>query len=93
MSFPCTQCGLCCKNITNVIGLEDFQQGDGVCIHYSSINGCEIYRDRPLVCRVEEGYKAFFSTMSKEVFYQRNAEICNQLQEQAEMNVFYRVRL
>jgi hypothetical protein len=93
MSFPCTKCGLCCKNITNVVGLEDFHQGDGVCIYYHSSGECLIYQDRPLICRVEEGYNAFFSYFEKEVFYQKNAEICNQLQEQAGMNVFYRVRL
>ncbi|WQX39868.1 hypothetical protein KVM16_03685 [Helicobacter pylori] len=29
--FPCTSCGLCCRNIARIIELIGFDAGNGVC--------------------------------------------------------------
>ena len=94
MTFPCTRCGLCCLNIQKIEALKDFNQGDGQCIHYDSTDGCLIYRDRPLICRIESMYQKYFTgLMSKKVFYEENAKVCNALQEQINFPLHYRVRM
>ena len=46
--FPCTGCGLCCQNITNIEELKEYDLGNGVCKYFDSIsNKCKIYDDRP----------------------------------------------
>jgi Fe-S-cluster containining protein len=71
-----------------------FHEGDGICRHYNPDIGCDIYQSRPLVCRIDEGYIELFS---KEVplliYYQKNAEICNELQASAGLNEQYRVEI
>lgn len=94
MSFPCTQCGLCCQNIGNVEMLREYHSGDGVCFHFQEELGCMIYENRPMACRVDEGYKVFFrSWMSREDYYHGNAEMCNKLQEAEGLPDAWRVRL
>ncbi|WQU08283.1 hypothetical protein KVC75_05640 [Helicobacter pylori] len=42
--FPCTSCGLCCKNITGIIELIGFDAGNGVCKFLDlETNLCKIY--------------------------------------------------
>ena len=94
MSFPCTQCGQCCKNIKDIVQLADYHTGSGICVHYEDGIGCNIYNTRPDVCRIDEGYKNFFSDkIGLSDYYQKNAEVCNQLQEAAGVNKQYRVIL
>ena len=83
MIFPCTKCGLCCQNISSIPELKDYDLGTGICKYFDSItNGCEIYENRPLICRVDKmfdlKYHKFFS---KNEFYILNAKVCNELQE------------
>ena len=93
--FPCTSCGLCCQNITNVIELNDFDRGNGVCKYLNLIsNQCEIYDDRPDICRVDKMYKKEYSHVyTKEAFYIENAKVCNTLQEQYKVDSKYRVTI
>ena len=94
MSFPCTQCGQCCKHIGKLKALEQFHLGDGRCIYYEESVGCKIYSTRPDVCRIDEGYTLFFSdVISHQEFYQKNAEICNQLQIENGIDKQFRVEL
>jgi Fe-S-cluster containining protein len=94
MSFPCTRCGLCCQNIDKVEILKEYHRGNGVCIYYKPNFGCTIYENRPLVCRIDEGYVVFASDqLSLEDYYYANAEVCNQLQEAANLSVEWRVKL
>ncbi len=51
MSFPCTKCGLCCKHIDKVKQLSDYHTGDGICIYYDPKIGCQIYPNRPYICK------------------------------------------
>ena len=94
MTFPCTQCGLCCKNIDKVPQLDGYHAGDGICFHYNENVGCTIYANRPDVCRVDEGYQKFFSLlMTKQDYYIKNAQICNQMQTASNLDEKYRVVL
>lgn len=92
MSFPCTACGLCCKNINGIKALEHFNQ-NGICINLNTDNTCKIYNTRPLVCRVDDMYKTCYSHMNKTDFYNANIQICNTLQEKANLDKRYRIKL
>ena len=83
-SFDCTKCGACCRSIAHIAELKDFDSGDGVCKYLDfATNECKIYDKRPLVCRVDEMFEKYFSSiLSKAEFCKLNAKCCNILQEQ-----------
>jgi Fe-S-cluster containining protein len=93
--FPCTACGLCCQNISHIEELKDFDLGNGICKYFNSIsNFCEIYDKRPQICRIDYMFhKKYSSFFSKKEFYIENAKICNDLQEQYNINKSFRVRI
>ena len=77
--FQCNQCGECCRHVGLSPLYQYLDRGDGVC-KYLVGNLCSIYESRPLVCRVDESYDAFFqSRMSKEEYYRLNYEACDKL--------------
>ena len=79
--FVCTKCGLCCKNIDTIPELEKFDMGDGVCIHLSNDNLCNIYAVRPDICNIDRMYELFYkSILSKEEYERLNIEGCRALQ-------------
>lgn len=82
--FPCDSCGLCCQNISHIQELRVFDRGDGVCIHFNFTSKlCTIYKDRPLICRVEQMYQAVYSKfMKKKEFYKLNQSVCEYLKNQ-----------
>jgi hypothetical protein len=93
--FPCTGCGLCCQNISNITELKDFDLGNGICQYFDIQNNiCKIYDTRPNICRVDKmfdmKYKQYFT---KEVFYMENAKVCNALQEKYKMNKSFRITI
>lgn len=81
MSFPCTACGKCCRNVHLSKQTSYLSRGDGVCIHFNEhTNLCNIYQTRPLVCRVEEYYKAYLSHIYEwDEFVKLNIAICEKL--------------
>lgn len=82
MRFKCDQCGECCRHLNLSELYASLDSGNGIC-KYLVGNKCSIYNERPLICRVEESYYAFFSKeMSKEEYYQKNYDVCKQLKEQ-----------
>jgi hypothetical protein len=94
MSFPCTQCGLCCQHIDRVEQLHDYHSGDGRCYFYIDNIGCSIYKHRPLVCRVDEGYEQLFSSLiTKQDYYEKNSEACNSLQVAHGLDKIFRIIL
>ncbi len=94
MSFPCTRCGLCCQHIDQVAQLQAYDRGNGTCIHYRTGIGCAVYDQRPVVCRIDDGYQVFASDhMSRTEYYGCNAQVCNQLQEAAGFSPDWRVVL
>ena len=93
--FPCTGCGLCCQHIGGVEALKTFDLGNGICKYFDALTKeCRIYEERPLECRVDEMYeKVYHTEFSKEVFYNENARICNQLQEHYNLDESFRVKI
>lgn len=81
--FLCASCGKCCRCIINIPELEEFDKGNGVCIHLDAeTNLCKIYEIRPEICRVDVMYENYFKEKySKEEFYQLNIEACKALQD------------
>jgi len=91
--FPCTGCGLCCQNISDIKELETFDLGNGVCKYFNILdNVCTIYEERPDICRVDKmfelKYQQFFT---KKVFYQENARVCNLLQEKYKLDISFKI--
>lgn len=78
--FPCTKCGICCRNIDKVPELKDYDLGNGTCM-YLKDNLCSIYSTRPDICRVDVMYeKRYKNTLSYEEYEKLNLEACKELQ-------------
>lgn len=79
--FPCTACGKCCRQVHKSEETAFLDRGDGICRHFDiQTNLCTIYHDRPLVCRVEDYYKAHLSEKyTWEDFVRLNLEWCERL--------------
>ncbi len=76
MTFPCDKCGACCRNLRRSALYAGLDRGDGVC-RYLAGNLCSIYDQRPLLCRVEESYRAFFAdALDWETYCRLNREAC-----------------
>ena len=83
LSFPCTSCGLCCKNLGLSSEASKLNRGDGTCRYFDdNTNLCTIYEDRPLVCRVEDYYTKYLSeTFKWDDFVALNLKVCETLQK------------
>ena len=79
--FKCDMCGACCRNIGGISLFEELDRGDGVC-KYLVGNRCSIYAQRPLLCRVDESYEAFWKEqISLEDYYRLNYASCDALKQ------------
>lgn len=93
MTFPCTQCGACCRRV----GLMDpgwpWLAVDGrTCSKLGVDNTCTIYADRPLVCRVDEMID-LVGGFDRTTWYRLTADICNAQQVEDGMAESYRVKV
>lgn len=81
--FQCDQCGLCCQKVGITEAYKHLDRGDGVCVHFDmESRHCRIYEERPVICRVDESYEAFYQThMTLEQFYAINYNSCDMLKE------------
>lgn len=80
--FVCDKCGACCRNLNRSPLYAELDKGNGVCRHLVG-NLCSIYEDRPLLCRVDESYEAFFKDyMTRVEFYRMNYACCKMLKEE-----------
>lgn len=79
--FPCTACGKCCRRVSVSEQTAYLSRGDGVCRYLDEqSNLCTIYQTRPLVCRVEDYYRAHLAEQyTWTEFVRINLEICNKL--------------
>lgn len=74
--FVCDKCGECCRNLHNSPIYKDLHDGDGVC-RYLDGNICSIYEERPLFCRVDECYEAFYKdTLDYNEYLRLNYKCC-----------------
>lgn len=64
MAFPCNRCGACCR----LVGCRHLVD----CL-------CEIYEERPLVCRVDEMWERHFQWMPPQIWLSLNQEACRLL--------------
>ena len=77
--FNYSKCGECCRNLDLSPLYAELDRGDGVC-KYLEGDLCTIYDHRPLLCRVDDAYEAFFSgQISKQDYYRLNYEACEKL--------------
>lgn len=89
--FVCDKCGLCCKNLKQFGDFyKELDDGTGVCIHFNSkTNLCGIYDQRPLKCRVEEGYLVYFQNdYTYEEYIRLTKAGCHKLKQMAESETF-----
>ena len=79
--FKCDKCGSCCRNLNLSNLYSELDRGDGVC-KFLDGNLCLIYDERPLLCRIDESYDAFFSKeMSRDEYYRINKIMCDELKK------------
>lgn len=79
--FNCDMCGKCCQNLRLSPLYSELDNGTGKC-RYLEGNLCSIYETRPLLCRIDESYDAFFKgKMTKEEYYRLNYEACEKLKK------------
>lgn len=79
MMFKCDQCGECCRHLDLSPLYQDLNRGDGVC-RFLEGNLCSIYTSRPLLCRVDECFEAFFlGKMSREEYDRLNFDACDKM--------------
>ncbi len=80
-TFPCTQCGACCRHV-NLSELTVYlDRGDGIC-HYYDLDSrlCSIYENRPEICRVEVYYQKYLKKQyTWDKFVELNLIACKQL--------------
>ena len=81
--FECDRCGACCRNLNKSEIYKDLDRGDGCCKYYNDESKlCNIYEDRPLKCRIDDSYYAFYSKdMDIESYYALNKRACNMLRD------------
>lgn len=81
--FICEKCGQCCCNINKNSLYKELDNGEGVCIHYNKVTRlCNIYEQRPILCRIDDAYELYFKTsLSKEKYYELNYESCRKLRK------------
>lgn len=91
--FPCTQCGVCCQNISHILELRENDLGNGVCKYYNPMtNECNIYKSRPDICRIDKMYELKYNeSFTKQEFYLVNAEACNLLQDKYSVSPEYNI--
>ncbi len=82
--FKCDKCGQCCRNLDKSLIYGHLHNGDGIC-RFLNGNLCSIFETRPLICRIDESYEAFFKEqMSYEEYIQLNYECCKILKREKE---------
>jgi Fe-S-cluster containining protein len=88
MSFPCTSCGACCRDVKIFDSFPQFRgilayREDGSCVNLTEDNLCSIYETRPQMCRIPQG-------LSRQLT-KGTADQCNHLQEKYGIGEEYRV--
>ncbi|MGM0410281.1 MAG: YkgJ family cysteine cluster protein [Bacillota bacterium] len=59
--FQCDACGICCTKLDKSKIYQELDRGDGTCIYFDEKSRlCNIYENRPLICRVDEMYEKYF---------------------------------
>ena len=76
----CSRCGECCRHISGIEELRDFNSGNGVC-KFLNGNICRIFDNRPIACNAERlYYERFADKLSKDDFYDLVVRYCRYFQ-------------
>ena len=100
-SFPCTSCGLCCKQLGNVLKhgstepiIQDLinrfpykPNSDGSCPMLDTQNRCSVYDHRPIICNIK--LVAILLKQPVEERYKLSIEACNTMIRQANLDESY----
>ncbi|MFQ1048682.1 YkgJ family cysteine cluster protein [Avibacterium paragallinarum] len=83
-NFPCNACGKCCQKVGFHELTKFLDRGDGTCFYFDEkTNLCQIYKSRPLICRVKDYYLENLShKYSWSEFIRLNIEVCEILQKE-----------
>ncbi|MCK8828088.1 YkgJ family cysteine cluster protein [Natroniella acetigena] len=77
--FSCKKCGSCCRTISDIEELEEYDLGDGSC-KYLKNNICLIYNERPEVCRVDKIYLKYFKeNMKLKDYHKKISQLCSRI--------------
>ena len=79
--YSCERCGDCCRHVDSIAEMKNFNRGDGVCKHLTADNLCEIYSERPPLCRGEYVYEKFFADITVEEFHGIISTLCKKIRE------------
>ena len=61
-SFPCNKCGKYCQNVGKSLQTKFLDSGDSTYVHFDEVtNFCKIYKDRSLICRVEDYHRTYLT--------------------------------
>lgn len=88
--FICDKCGLCCKYLIKSVDKDLVKsllsEDEQSCKYYNDIKKtCNIYEDRPLICKVDDLYdKVLSEFMTKEDYYTNQYQCCKLLKDKYE---------
>ena len=105
-NFPCTKCGLCCKQLANTLAnrhslpqkLQDLlsifpykAKPDGSCPKLTEDGLCSVYDSRPIICNVKLAAQLLNHDVTD--WYRLNADYCNSLINNAGLSPDYLVKI
>ena len=105
-NFPCTKCGLCCKQLANTLSnqhslpqkVQDLlsifpyrPKPDGSCPKLTEDGLCSVYDSRPIICNIKLAAQVLNHDIMD--WYQINAENCNNLINNAGISTDYLVKI
>ena len=105
-NFPCTKCGLCCKQLANTLAnqhslpqkLQDLlsifpyrPKPDGSCPKLTEDGLCSVYETRPIICNIKLAAQVLNHDITD--WYRINAENCNNLINNAGISTDYLVKI
>ncbi len=105
-NFPCTKCGLCCKQLANTLAnqhslpqkLQDLlsifpyrPKPDGSCPKLTEDGLCSVYDSRPIICNINLAAQVLNHDIMD--WYRINAENCNNLINNAGLSADYLVKI
>ena len=91
-TFPCTKCGACCRRAHLIGGFLYADYKKGGCIMLVN-NICNIYKDRPPICSIDNVRKILYSTENQTTYYKETALLCNKMIKEDNMDKKYFVNL
>ena len=79
--LPCNKCGKYQQNVGKSLQTKFLDRGDSTYVHFDEVtNLCKIYKDRPLICRVEDYYETYLTNQySQDEFVKINLYWLDQL--------------